>query len=79
MKNLKITTIQANLKWEDAVASIKHLHSLINRIEPKSTDIIVLPEMFNSGFTNNVQKCAEAMDGFWRGWLCTSVSSVRTT
>jgi omega-amidase len=69
MKNLKITTVQANLKWEDAIASIKHLHTLLNRIEPKSTDIIVLPEMFNSGFTNNVKRCAEAMEGFTMQWM----------
>jgi len=77
MKNLKITTIHSNLKWEDAVASIKHLYSLINRIEPKSTDLIVLPEMFNSGFTNNVQKCAESMNGFTMQWMQETAKSMK--
>lgn len=69
MKDLRITTIQANLKWEDAIASIKHLHTLVSQLAPKSTDIIVLPEMFNSGFTNHVEKCAEAMEGFSMQWM----------
>ena len=69
MKDLRITTVQANLKWEDAIASIKHLYKLINQVAPKSTDIIVLPEMFNSGFTNHVEKCAEAMEGFSMQWM----------
>ena len=35
----------------------------------EKTDFIILPEMFNTGFTTNVEKCAEEMDGMTMRWL----------
>jgi predicted amidohydrolase len=78
MKDLKITLVQTQLKWEDALANIKHLNKLLLRITPKSTDIIVLPEMFNSGFTMNVKQCAEAMNGFTMQWMQETAKSMKS-
>ena len=78
MKDLKITLVQTQLKWEDAVANIKHLNKLLLRIAPKSTDIIVLPEMFNSGFTMNVKQCVEAMNGFTMQWMQETAKSMKS-
>src|SRR5690606_29552636 len=36
-----------------------------------STDIIILPEMFNTGYTTNVEKCAESIDGITMQWMRT--------
>jgi predicted amidohydrolase len=35
----------------------------------EKTDLILLPEMFNTGFTMNVDKCAERMDGMTMHWM----------
>jgi predicted amidohydrolase len=78
MKDLKITLVQTQLKWEDSLANIKHLNKLLFRIAPKSTDIIVLPEMFNSGFTMNVKQCAEAMNGFTMQWMQETAKSMKS-
>ena len=46
MKNLNITLIQSSLFWEDVEMNLSHFDKLISEI--KETDIILLPEMFNT-------------------------------
>ncbi|MBC7865006.1 MAG: amidohydrolase [Bacteroidia bacterium] len=62
MKNLKITSIQTFLYWEDAAANISHFESRISSVKEES-DLIVLPEMFTTGFTMNPEKFAEEQEG----------------
>ncbi len=50
-----IALIQGDLVWEDEIANLKKFDGLLTQIEPH-TEIIVLPEMFATGFTMNVQK-----------------------
>ena len=57
---MKISLIQTTLAWEDAAANRTHFTSLIDTIQ---TDLIVLPEMFATGFTMNPANVAEAPDG----------------
>lgn len=49
---MKITLIQTNLFWEDKQKNISNFNNLIDSIK-EDTDIIVLPEMFNTGFAIN--------------------------
>lgn len=56
--DLSITIVQANLHWEDAMANRKNFDHLIGQIEEK-TDVIVLPEMFTTGFSMEPQRVAE--------------------
>ena len=67
MQDLRITLIQTFLHWENPPANrqmfSKHLNSVI-----EETDIIVLPEMFSTGFTMNTA-AAESMDGETVKWL----------
>lgn len=65
---LRITLLQTTLHWEDAAAN---LHALEQQLSPltTTTDIIVLPEMFTSGFTMNASSVAEAMDGPSMQWM----------
>ncbi|MDI1356280.1 MAG: amidohydrolase [bacterium] len=65
---MKITLIQSDLKWEDPQGNLSHFDSLINSLEEKS-DLIVLPEMFSTGFTMNPQKFAEDQPGESLNWL----------
>lgn len=48
--NLKISIVQTSLFWEDVDKNLSSLQDKLNSLEAK-TDIVVLPEMFASGFT----------------------------
>ncbi len=60
MKNLQVTLLQTSLFWENPPANLYMLEEKIWRIG-QSTDVIVLPEMFTTGFTMNAAKLAEPM------------------
>ncbi len=68
MSYLKITTFQAYLFWENIEKNLHNLSLRLSAIREK-TDVIVLPEMFNSSFTLNVKHCAETMDGKTMKWM----------
>lgn len=67
MENLAISIIQTQLYWENASKNRKHFSELIKTIS--STDLIILPETFSTGFTMNVDKAAESMSGPTMEWL----------
>lgn len=67
MQNLTITTLQTSLVWENPEANRAHFDQLINGIT--STDIIVLPEMFSTGFSMNPAPLAEEMNGPTVAWM----------
>jgi omega-amidase len=60
MATLTITTIQSNLFWEDKAANLQMFEQKIKSITDK-TEIVVLPEMFNTGFSMQPQLFAETM------------------
>jgi len=62
MKNLKVTLIQTNIEWHDIDVNLLHFKSLISDIKNK-TDLIILPEMFTTGFTMTPAAIAEEMTG----------------
>lgn len=68
MSTLTITTIQSNLFWEDKEANLLHLEDKIRNIEGQ-TEIIVLPEMFSTGFSMRPKDLAEKMDGDTVLWM----------
>ncbi|MFM6953660.1 MAG: nitrilase family protein, partial [Sphingobacteriaceae bacterium] len=57
MESLKITTFQAYLFWENCEKNLQNLALRLSAIREK-TDLIVLPEMFNTGFSMNTDKLA---------------------
>jgi len=67
MEKLNIAYIQANLVWENSAANLKMLENHFDKIE--NTDIVVLPEMFNTGFTMNVKGQAQLPAGDVMQWL----------
>ncbi|MBK6836215.1 MAG: amidohydrolase [Bacteroidetes bacterium] len=58
MENLKISIVQTILHWENVDANLKHFDEKINSII-EQTDIIVLPEMFTTGFAVDRTTIAE--------------------
>ena len=65
---LKIALIQANLVWENPIQNRINFSEKINTIS-EAVDLIILPEMFTSGFTMNANSVAETMDGETIDWL----------
>ena len=68
MSTLTVTIIQDELVWHDAAANREHFESLIESIETPS-DLIVLPEMFTTGFSMDADSNAESMDGPSIAWM----------
>lgn len=65
---MKATIVQCGLRWEDRDANLAHLTSLLDAAAPGS-GIVVLPEMFTTGFTMNPAPLAEGMEGPTVGWM----------
>jgi predicted amidohydrolase len=63
---MTITTIQTDIIWENISENLKQYQS---KIENLKSDIIILPEMFSTGFTMNPEKIAESMKGSTVNWM----------
>lgn len=68
MNNLKVSCIQADLAWENIDKNLEMFSEKLNMI-PKDTELVVLPEMFTTGFTMNSKELAESMNGKSFQWL----------
>lgn len=68
MSSLTITIIQSNIFWEDKEANLKMFQQKIESIKEK-TEIVILPEMFNTGFSMKPELFAEKMDGETVQWM----------
>lgn len=67
MQNLNITIIQPNIFWENPKANLEKYSEWIDNIE--LTDLIILPEMFTTGFSMKPKKLKEKMDGESVLWM----------
>jgi len=68
MENLKVTTFQAYLYWENIDKNLQNIATRLAGIREK-TNLIVLPEMFSTGFSMNADKLAEPMHGKTMKWM----------
>lgn len=68
MENLKITLFQGYLFWENIDKNLQNITLRLANIREK-TDLIILPEMFNTGFTMNAEALAEPMNGKTMLWM----------
>jgi len=68
MSTLTITTIQTNLHWESKRANLAMFEKKIFSMEER-TEVVVLPEMFSTGFSMNAKELAETMDGETVQWM----------
>jgi len=65
---LHVVGIQADLVWENPTKNLAFFEEKIGNL-PKNTDLVVLPEMFTTGFTMNPKNVAESMDGITVSWM----------
>jgi predicted amidohydrolase len=68
MSTLTITTIQPDLRWEDKEANLRLLEERILSIG-QPAELVVLPEMFSTGFSMQPEILAETMDGPTVSWM----------
>ncbi|MCX8478566.1 MAG: amidohydrolase [Chitinophagales bacterium] len=65
---LKIAVLQSDLVWENPEENRRIFEEKILACDT-NTDIIVLPEMFTTGFTMNANAFAESIDGTTFQWM----------
>jgi omega-amidase len=68
MRNLAVTLIQCELAWEQPSDNRLQIGTLINNLDG-GTDLIVLPEMFTTGFSMNALANAEGPGGATEQWM----------
>ena len=73
MSQLTLSIVQWSPLWENKKANLDHLDDTFRQLP--ETDLILLPEMFATGFTMNVQEMGESMDGKVVSWMKSQASS----
>ena len=73
MQDLKVAAIQSSLVWEDVDENLSSFSERIASLS-NSPDLILLPEMFNTGFSMNSEALAEKMDGKTASWMATKAA-----
>lgn len=68
MTDLRITLIQTALHWEDVQKNLDMFSVKLASVK-EPTDLILLPEMFSTGFSMKPEKLAEKMDGRTVAWM----------
>lgn len=68
MSSLTVTLIQTSLHWENVSANLQMLEQKINAIKER-TEVVILPEMFSTGFSMKPELLAETMDGETIRWM----------
>ncbi|MDZ4839407.1 MAG: amidohydrolase [Bacteroidota bacterium] len=69
MQDIKVTLIQANLVWENKQENLRNFENEISKFSPGDTDIVILPEMYTTGFTMNPIAFAELEEGETVQWM----------
>lgn len=65
---LKVTTIQSAIVWEDREANLAMFSKKTDGLSGQ-TDLVILPEMFTTGFSMNAAPLAEEMSGKTVAWM----------
>jgi omega-amidase len=76
MSSLTFTIIQTDLTWEDRKRNLDNIAQKVKAVKEK-TEIVVLPEMFSTGFSMNPSLLAESMDGPTISWMKELAASQR--
>jgi omega-amidase len=78
MQDLRISIVQSDLIWEDTDVNLYNFDRKLTSLKG-DTDLIVLPEMFNTGFSMNPKKCAETINGKTINWLKAKAEELKST
>ncbi|EJX08541.1 carbon-nitrogen hydrolase family protein [gut metagenome] len=59
---MKLTLLQTDICWENKPANLQHVQHMLQMLSG-STDLVVLPELFSTGFSMNIEALAEPVEG----------------
>ena len=68
LEKLSIHLIQVDLVWENREENIKTIQSEIEKL-PEAANLVILPEMFSTGFTMKPELISESMTGATVEWM----------
>ncbi len=68
MRNLRVSIVQGATRWHDPAGNREYYAELLAPLHG-TTDLVVLPETFTSGFSNDAIGNAEGMDGATVAWI----------
>lgn len=77
MHSLSVSLIQSSLFWEDKKSNLRMLEEKIMGIT-KTINLVILPEMFSTGFSMNPSALAETMEGETINWMRRVAMSKKT-
>ena len=66
--SLQIAIIQSDIVWENPEKNIAHFNQKFKNL-PLTTDLVILPEMFTTGFSMNPHRLSETMNGQSVSWM----------
>ena len=78
VEKLNFAVLQTSIIWEKPTSNLKEYTDTINTID-KNPDAILLPEMFNTGFSMNIKKTAEEMTGETVSWMKETALKYKTS
>ncbi len=73
---LKVTLIQTNPEWKKKEVNLRRISGLMEN-QPES-DVVLLPEMFSTGFSMDVEELAENMSGMTVTWMMERASALQS-
>lgn len=65
---LRVSALQFDIHWENPDRNIRTISDHLNSC-PETTDLVVLPEMFTTGFSMTPESFAQSMSGSWVTWM----------
>ena len=76
MKDLRVSLVQGATRWHDPAGNREYYGELIESLRGR-TDLIVLPETFTSGFSNEAIHNAETMEGPTVAWILAQAKAAK--
>ena len=67
IKDLRVTIVQTNQVWEDKLSNLEKYSKILDNVD--ETDLIILPEMFHTGFTMNLELSEDFDNSTGLNWL----------
>lgn len=74
---MRLAGIQFNIAWEDKSRNFEKVRSLLDAAQPKPNTLVVLPEMFATGFSMNTDVVAEGRGGITEVFLKSTATDYR--
>lgn len=79
MQDLKVILIQTVQHWENKAQNLNYYESnFLDKLKPAEADLILLPEMFSTGFSMDAEKLAEPMTGRAVSWMLSWAKKLNT-